>query len=96
MQLTMDDFKDIPKVQKEELTYSEPYIYRGKKVSYTIEKLSLEEFRAYFEELKKAGFTKISECEKGLHDVYYMAIFKKDDKKAAEPEEAAADETTAE
>ena len=78
MQLTMDDFKDIPKVQKEELTYSEPYIYRGKNVSYTIEKLSLEEFRAYFEELKKAGFTKISECEKGLHDVYYTAIFKKD------------------
>lgn len=78
MQLTMADFKDIPEVQKDELTYSDPYIYQGKNISYTVEKLSLDEFHEYFEELEKSGFMKVSECEKGLQNIFYTAVFRKD------------------
>jgi len=71
-------FKDIPVMCAQGVVLGEVRDYDADTWVFTFEGIELQEYQAYLSELESAGFSKIVDNDKGLHGIFYNAIFRKD------------------
>jgi len=71
--------EEIPKIQVEGVTYTEPWCYFTN-VHTRIKKVTLEEYRTFLSQVVDAGFEIVKQFDDGLGDVLYCAVLKKGEK----------------
>lgn len=73
-------FKDVPTIDAQGVNIGEIKDYDADTWVYSFSGVEIQEYQAYLVQLEKAEFSKVIDNDSGLHNIFYNAIFRKDNR----------------